>query len=460
MNKTQKQNNNQSDVQGHIVRRGTHAEYTSPVVNYTFELTREELSERAMMMQGMNPDRHYVTIEGFTILANGFDNLQPNRIHDLINSNGMVAGLMQSGVELTVGAGPGIYEKVETATGLEKKWVTDPAIESFLNDIDYEKYLLEAAGEYAGCERVFSQIFRNKGVRIGREGKVADLKIIADKDCRLEYPEKYLQYPKNIIVGNYSQPWMDGLISYPVWNPKNPFQNPISMYERSMPRYGSNYNFKPTYMSAEIWHKLDGNTPVVLDFYLNNSMLPDFHIQSPIHYWETLRKKLVDECETSGKTWDEKIYLDAEAEVFNRIAGTLSGIKNKGKFAHTKYDFDGLGNLRDWKFTPLNKNIEHFVKGVLDIHKSAQFVSTNVFRIPTALSNISTEGNLSSGSEILYSLALYNATKTAIPEMIICDALNKAIAANFKTNRRVGFYRPTVKNESAVRPKDRMTQNA
>ena len=97
------------------------------------------------------------------------------------------------------------------------------------------------------------------------------------------------------------------------------------------------------------------------------------------------------------------------------------------------------------------------------IHKQAQFASTNAFQVPTALANISTDGNLSSGSEILYSLKLHLATSLSIPEMIVTEAINRAIYYNFPYAREkrisLGFYHEIVKKEEDTTASKRITNN-
>jgi len=71
------------------------------------------------------------------------------------------------------------------------------------------------------------------------------------------------------------------------------------------------------------------------------------------------------------------------------------------------------------------------------------------------------DNKLSSGSEKLYSLKVYNASETAIPDMMLCKPLQEYIRANYpgsKTN--VGLYRPVVEAEASVSPANRVNQNA
>ena len=71
------------------------------------------------------------------------------------------------------------------------------------------------------------------------------------------------------------------------------------------------------------------------------------------------------------------------------------------------------------------------------------------------------QNKLSSGSEKLYSLKVYNASETAVPDMILCKPLQQYINANFPEKRvKIGLYRTVVEAERNVSPENRMKENA
>jgi protein-tyrosine phosphatase len=77
-----------------------------------------------------------------------------------------------------------------------------------------------------------------------------------------------------------------------------------------------------------------------------------------------------------------------------------------------------------------------------------------------ALSNLSADGNLPSGSEQLYAFKLYLATGVEIPEGIVCRDINNAIRANFpEKNLRMGFYHDVVLTEEMTPTKERLRNN-
>jgi protein-tyrosine phosphatase len=94
------------------------------------------------------------------------------------------------------------------------------------------------------------------------------------------------------------------------------------------------------------------------------------------------------------------------------------------------------------------------------IAKRADFETTAGFGLHPALSNMSADGNLPSGSEQLYAFKLYLATSVDIPESIICKDINQAIAVNFPgKNLKMGFYHDTVLTEESTSPSERIKNN-
>ena len=76
------------------------------------------------------------------------------------------------------------------------------------------------------------------------------------------------------------------------------------------------------------------------------------------------------------------------------------------------------------------------------------------------LTTLILDNKLSSGSEKLYSIKVYNASETAIPDMILCKPLMHYIRANYPGSRtQVGLYRSVVESEQRVSPANRMKEN-
>ena len=116
-----------------------------------------------------------------------------------------------------------------------------------------------------------------------------------------------------------------------------------------------------------------------------------------------------------------------------------------------------MGNLQEWKITPIDQKIQEFVTAQIDIAKYADSAATSGMGRHPALSNIQVEGKLASGSEQLYAFKLYLSTEVDIDETIVCQTLNDAIAINFPSkNVKIGFYHDVVKTEDSVTSSERL----
>jgi len=127
----------------------------------------------------------------------------------------------------------------------------------------------------------------------------------------------------------------------------------------------------------------------------------------------------------------------------------------------TKFWNPEANNFEGWTVEPLDKKIKDYVDAQIKISNKADAAATSGFGLDPVLSNLIIENKLSSGSEKLYSLKVYNASETAIPDMILCKPLQQYINANFPgTATKVGLYRTIVEAEQNVSPSNRMKENA
>ena len=152
-------------------------------------------------------------------------------------------------------------------------------------------------------------------------------------------------------------------------------------------------------------------------------------------------------------------FKDAAMEKF---ASNIAGKENVGKYMHTtKYWNEEANAFEGWKVEPVDKKVKDYIEAQIKISNKADAAATSGFGLDPVLSNLIIENKLSSGSEKLYSLKVYNASETAIPDMILCSPMQHYLAANHPEKRlKVGMYRNIVEAESSVSPSKRVEANA
>lgn len=186
------------------------------------------------------------------------------------------------------------------------------------------------------------------------------------------------------------------------------------------------------------------------------------HIESPQSYWDDVEARLREICEKTKVPYEARMLEEAKDKAMEQFAANMSGRKNAGKFMHTSQFWNEVANnFEGWKITPIDKKIKDYIEAQVAICRKAEAAATSGFGLDPALSNLILDTKLGSGSEKLYSLKVYNATETAIPDMVLCAPFQMMLEANRPgTDLRIGLYRAIVDAEKDVNPENRVKANA
>ena len=172
-----------------------------------------------------------------------------------------------------------------------------------------------------------------------------------------------------------------------------------------------------------------------------------------------LRLKIADFLDIIAS--EARRYGIIKDEAMEKFASGVTGRENVGKYMHTTRFWDADANdFQGWTITPIDKKIRDYIESQIKIANKADAAATSGFGLDPVLSNLIMDNKLSSGSEKLYSIKVYNASETAIPDMILCKPLMHYIRANYPGSRtQVGLYRSVVESEQSVTPANRMKEN-
>ena len=399
-----------------------------------------------------------VNLQGYSIIPWGELNTNPETLRELLDDNNLTPEVLNKTSQLLYGQGPGLY-KMEFADGKRHKtWVTDPAIEAWLNTWDWADYLLKCCVEFRTINGHFTKYFRNKGARIGKGLQIAKLEHVSSVFARLEWPDNNWKV-NNIITGEFTAPWRIGLNCYPVFDPTDPFLFPVSMRYSNLYTYALDHEYSRSPFHGSInWIKLSSSIPKLLLNFNMNSAAIKYHIKSPAIYWEQKRQKLEQQCMELNVPFTEKLLEDLKDATYLKITEALSGGDNAGKMVTTEELFDADANIYSgWKIEVLDQKVGDFINSQIAIAERAAFETTSGIGLHPALSNLSKDGNLPSGSEQLYAFKLYLSTGVDIHESIVTKDINFALRANFPgTDIRVGFYHDNILTEEATQPTDRV----
>lgn len=429
---------------------------------YTFEILSTQKLASPGTLPFYNTTRRMIPmrIGDFEFIPMGDNNRMPDELREMLDENNITTGVLEKSVGLIWGQGPALYDERFEAGKRLRFWDADPEIETWLKSWDYEEYLMKALVEFKTMNGHFTKYYRNLGSRIGLPGMIVKLEHCSCLYARLGWPD-FKNGVTNIIAGDFDRPWINGLASYPVFNSKAPFAFPVAMSYDNFYNFALDKNYsRPSFYGNINWMKLSNTIPKLLNAFNLNSASIKYHIKSPSAFWERKEQQLREKCLDAVPTieYTDKMLDDLKEEILSDYSKSLCGIDNVGKIMHTEKIYeDSYAEFADWTVEVLDQKVKDFIDAQINISKHANLNTNAGLGLHPALSGLSDDGNLPSGSEQLYAFKFYLLTSTDIAESIICKALNFAIQANFpKTTKRIGFYHDTIITEEQTSPKERV----
>lgn len=427
---------------------------------YTFEVAGSQTFAQPGVLPFYTNTRSLLPLKigNFDIVPHGEQNQLPEEIRTMLDENNLTPGILDKLCGLLWGQGPALYYYKYENGERKKYWDTDPEVETWLKSWSFEDYLNQAIVEFRTMNGHFTKYFRNRGFRIGQPGFISKLENVSHIFARLEWPDQY-NFINKIIVGDYAQPWKYGLRAYPVFSEQDPFAWPVTM------RYSNMYSFalsndysRPSFYGSFGWIRLASSIAKLLSNFNKNSAAIKYHIKVAAIYWEAAEEELKKKAAKDAVAYTDKMLVDFKKKKYQEFADVLRGVENVGKFLTTEELFDETsGKYVGWTVDVLDQKVKDFIDAQVNIAKQASLETTAGIGLHPALSNISFDGNLPSGSEQLYAFKLFLQTSNDIPELIVCRDINNAIAANWPDKKlRLGFYHDVIITESATAPADRI----
>ncbi len=348
-----------------------------------------------------------ISVNGTFIVPMGDNNDMPGEVMRLLDKFYAGEGIMGKIAGLQWGEGPRLYEDAidEENNRFYRRWKLDPEITADLESWDYTTVLHRSLVDLTHMQGFFIKFVRNRAPRVGNPGRLVRLEHIPFQKARLVYPPDGEDEPQEVLAGGLA---------------------------------------------------------AILIAYNENASAISLHIESPQSYWDRAEARIKQVCERTGEKYTAQMLEDFKDEAMEKFASNITGRQNAGKYMHTtKFWNPEANNFEGWTVEPLDKKIKDYVDAQIKISNKADAAATSGFGLDPVLSNLIIENKLSSGSEKLYSLKVYNASETAIPDMILCKPLQQYINANFPgTTTKVGLYRTIVEAEQNISPSNRMKENA
>ena len=415
-----------------------------------------------MVVGGRWSGENYRSVHGVRVIPYGKDDDLPGYVDRLLSGFYAGEGIMGKKVGLQWGEGPRLYRDSATPEGRPyKAWTTDPDVTAMLEATDWRTQMMRCLVDLMHLEGFWVKVTRTRGSRVGGPGAIARIEHVPARRVRFVWAGDGVS-PTEAVVGDFPNPLTDDFRRYPLFDPARPFSHPVSLAYYRIYSYNKDHYSVPRYTGAFGWLELVNTLDGILAAYNDNASAISMHIESPQSYWDDLEARIRELCDKTKVPYEARMLEEAKDMAMEKFAANLSGRKNAGKFMHTSSFWNEVSNsFEGWKITPIDKKIKDYIEAQVAICRKAEAAATSGFGLDPALSNLILDTKLGSGSEKLYSLKVYNATETAIPDMVLCAPFQTMLEANRPgTDLRIGMYRTIVEAEKDVNPENRVKANA
>ena len=435
---------------------------------YSFDISGKGKgwSPSSIILSGSGGGAYFVKrmrLGDIEIIPMGDNNDMPGDVQRLLDRFYAGEGIMGKIAGLQWGDGPRFYEDAIDSehNRFYKRWVLAPDIEEELEKWDYRIFMHRCLVDLVHMQGFYVKFIRNRAPRVGGEGRLMRLEHIPNQRARLVYPKDGEKEPTEIVVGDFPNVDYNKLERLPVFDPHDPFRHAVSARYYNIYSFAKEFISTPRFLGAFSWLEIAGTLAPLLHNYNLNSSALSLHIESPQGYWDKAEERLKAVCRKKGVPYSSKMLEEYKDKTMEKFAEGMTGVKNVGKFMHTSSFFDEASNeYEGWKVTPIDKKVRDYIEAQIRISNKADAAAASGFGIDPILANLILENKLSSGSEKLYSIKVYNASETSIPDMILCKPVQEYINANFPNRKtKIGLYRTIVNAEENVSPSNRMKNN-
>lgn len=339
----------------------------------------------------------------------GSDNLTPNNIEKMLYNSTMAPQFITTQRNLAVGQGLYTYYEIfENKKRIVEEIEMPTEIQEFFEASEGNLYFTKTATEIYKHKNYFTELIPSQGASVGLGTKQVIAKI-KSQPCRYIRAE---QMNENGMIANYywrGDAWAARSDEKRTFYPKkilaynddflldpNIFKNNNILYHYYDTSFTDEY-YGRAWGGIEKWLRLAELIPTFHLANLSNGYLPRFQVEIPIDYFDDVIAQPSEDVTT--KEYQQRL-AKKKKEFLNQLDTFLRGEENVGRTIITFYyrDIESGKTLDGVKIKPLDIKIQD--EALLRLFEKANQALMAGIGIHPTLSNIETQGRLSSGGEI------------------------------------------------------------
>jgi hypothetical protein len=357
---------------------------------------------------------------GIKLAPWGADNLQPQRMLELVHNNHLKPQLITTGRDFVLGSRLGVFKRsiVEGKERMEP--VLDSEMEDWFESIDGDTtlqglgYNLETFANYFSvfslASKTYVEAIQSFDCTIGRA-------LVTTKPK----PDRYAFHHD---FSNFKAAEAKIL---PAWDRSNPAKYGEFVLHGRDWTPGQKYYDIPPYWGTREWTKVSNKIAIFHNSGLENGYNVKYHIKIPAGYFDQF-----------GDTPEKR--KKAELDLMANMNEMLAGVENTDKVFVSKYMTDSAGKmLPGWEIVPIENKMSD--DAYTAVNQQANIAHTSGHGIDPSLAGIDTGSKLGgSGSEKRISYQLHIAMRTPQKRKILLKTFQAAhTIMGFNPAHRFGF---------------------
>ena len=360
-----------------------------------------------------------LTSAGLKIAPWGPDNLQPQKMLELIYNNHLKPQLITTARDFLLGSRLGVFSRQVVGGKVVVEPVIDSEMEDWYESIDGDATLRSLAYNLEGFANYFAAFSLDSGKRV-ESIQSFDCTQARALVCTTPRPEKYVLHHdwRNFKAAEAK--------ILPAYDRLNPTKFGEFMLHGRDWTPGQKYYDCPPWFGTRKWTEVSNKIPRFHSSGLDNGYNLKYHIKIPLDYFNQF-----DTPEAKKK---------AEQDLMASMNEMLAGTENADKAFVSKYGVDATGKaLPGWEIVPIENKMSD--DAYTAVNQQANIAHTSGHGIDPSLAGIDTGSKLGgSGSEKRISYQLHIAVRTPQKRKILLKTFQAAHKImGFNPAHRFGF---------------------